>query len=181
MAGVIASTDQSQGVWKAPAGVDAELAGVSGLAHKPNDVEVKEFTDLGINTIRTFADGRIVLWGARTMSADPEWRYVPVRRLALFLEESIDEGTQWAVFEPNGEPLWLALRASTNSFLHGLFQQGAFQGAKPEAAYFVKCGRDTTTIADIEKQRCNIVVGFAPLKPAEFNILRIERSVGASP
>jgi phage tail sheath protein FI len=180
MAGIIARTDRSHGVWRAPAGPQAELRGVTGLQSTLTDGEIEALTALGVNALRTLPDGRLVVWGARTLSADPEWRYVPVRRLFLFLEESISEGTEWAIFEPNEAPLWQALRAHTTAFMHSLFQQGAFQGASPQEAYFVKCGADTTTGADQQQGVCNIVVGFAPLRPAEFSILRIRQKTAAA-
>ena len=120
-----------------------------------------------------------VVWGARTLEGDDrlasQWKYLPVRRTALFIEESLYRGTQWAVFEPNDEPLWSQLRLNIGSFLHGLFRQGAFQGASPKEAYFVKCGSDTTTQADIDQGIVNVVVGFAPVKPAEFVVLYIQQ------
>jgi phage tail sheath protein FI len=124
-----------------------------------------------------------VSWGARTargadVMAD-DYKYVPVRRLALFLEESLFRGTQWAVFEPNDEPLWAQIRLNLGAFMHTLFAQGAFQGRTPREAYFVKCDSETTTQNDIDLGRVNIVVGFAPLKPAEFVIIQIQQIAGA--
>jgi phage tail sheath protein FI len=107
-----------------------------------------------------------------------EWKYVPVRRTALFLEASIDRGTKWAVFEPNGEPLWARLRAAVGEFLFGLHRAGAFLGATPAQAYFVKCDAETTTQDDIDRGLANILVGFAPLRPAEFIVLRIGQKAG---
>ena len=123
-----------------------------------------------------------IVWGARTLhGADErgsEWKYVPVRRTALFLEESLYRGTQWVVFEPNDEPLWAQIRLNVGSFMHSLFRQGAFQGQTPKDAYFVKCDRETTTQADINKGIVNILVGFAPLKPAEFVVIKIQQMAG---
>lgn len=120
--------------------------------------------------------------GARTLAAADvpasEWKYVPVRRLALFLEASLDRGTQWVVFEPNDEPLWAQIRLNVEAFMHGLFRAGAFQGANPRDAYFVKCDRETTTQNDINLGIVNIVVGFAPLKPAEFVIIKVQQMAG---
>jgi phage tail sheath protein FI len=123
-----------------------------------------------------------VVWGSRTLAgADAlasEWKYVPVRRMALFLEESLYRGTQWVVFEPNDEPLWAQIRLNIGAFMQGLFRQGAFQGTTPRQAYFVKCDRETTTQADINLGIVNIFVGFAPLKPAEFVVLKIQQIAG---
>ena len=122
------------------------------------------------------------MWGSRTLAgADllaSEWKYVPVRRLALFLEESLYRGTQWVVFEPNDEPLWAQIRLNIGAFMQTLFRQGAFQGASPREAYFVKCDRETTTQNDIDSGVVNIMVGFAPLKPAEFVIVKIQQMAG---
>jgi phage tail sheath protein FI len=106
------------------------------------------------------------------------WKYVPVRRVALFLEESLYRGTQWAVFESNDEPLWASLRLNVGSFMQELFRKGAFQGKTPADAYFVKCDKETTTQDDIDRGIVNILVGFAPLKPAEFVVIRIEQLAG---
>ncbi len=122
-----------------------------------------------------------MIWGSRTLAtrADPEWRYVPVRRTAIFIEQSIYNGIQWSVFEPNDHPLWGALRANISSFMNGLFRSGAFQGATSNEAYFVRCGLgDTMTQGDIDRGQVIVIVGFAPLKPAEFVIVRIQQKVG---
>jgi len=174
--GVYARTDSSRGVWKAPAGTEANLLGVSGLSYNVTDSENEALTPLGINCLRTFATGTLV-WGARTLEgadrAASEWKYIPVRRVALFIEESLYCGTQWAVFEPNAEPLWAQIRLSVGAFLQKLFLQGAFQGNTPRDAYVVKCDATTTTQSDIDAGVVNVVVGFAPLKPAEFVLLTI--------
>ena len=175
IAGIIARTDIERGVWKAPAGTEAEVRGAVGLTAKLNADETDALTQLSVNTLRALPDGRVVVWGARTLSEDTEWRYVPVRRLSVFLEESISEGTRWVVFEPNDEPLWAKLRSCIGTFMQGLFSQGAFQGSKASDAYFVKCDRSTMTNADIQGGVCNVLVGFAPLKPAEFVVLRIQQ------
>ena len=175
IAGIIARTDRERGVWKAPAGPDAELRGVGALARSLSAAKSEALTELGVNPLRALPDGRVVAWGARTLATAPEWRYLPIRRLFLFLEESLSEGTEWAVFEPNDEPLWQKLRSSVGAFMQDLYRQGAFQGTTPGEAYFVKCGSDTTSQSDIQQGLCTIVVGFAPLKPAEFVIIRIEQ------
>jgi len=122
------------------------------------------------------------VWGARTIAgfdnSGTQWTYVPVRRMALFLEESLYRGTQWAVFEPNDEPLWAQIRMNLNAFMMGLFTQGAFEGSTPSDAFFVKCDSETTTQADIDNGIVNIVVGFAPLRPAEFVVITIQQIVG---
>jgi len=179
VAGVMARTDAARGVWKAPAGIDAALAGVSDLATNLSDNENGQLNPLGINCFRTFPVIGRVVWGARTLrGADQlmdEYKYVPVRRLALFLEESLYRGTQWVVFEPNDEPLWAQIRLNLGAFMQGLFRQGAFEGTTPRDAYFVKCDAETTTVNDRNLGRVNILVGFAPLRPAEFVILQIQQ------
>jgi hypothetical protein len=146
------------------------------------DAENGELNPLGINCLRTMPAAGPVIWGARTMEGDDrlasQWKYLPVRRTALFIEESLYRGTQWAVFEPNDEPLWSQLRLNIGVFMHGLFRQGAFQGQSPKDAYFVKCDGTTTTQADIDRGIVNIVVGFAPLKPAEFVVIYIQQITG---
>jgi hypothetical protein len=182
VAGLIARTDGERGVWKAPAGQDATLAGVSALSVALTDGENGQLNPLGINCLRTFEGVGHVVWGARTLDgADrnaSEWKYVPIRRLALYIEESLYRGTRWAVFEPNDEPLWSQLRLNIGSFMHDLFRQGAFQGASPREAYFVKCDKETTTQSDRDKGIVNVLVGFAPLKPAEFVVLKISQIAG---
>jgi phage tail sheath protein FI len=185
IAGIIARTDVARGVWKAPAGLDAALNGVQDLQVNLNDLENGQLNPLGINCLRSFGvNGRIV-WGARTLrGADAqadEYKYLPVRRLALFLEESLYRGTQWVVFEPNDEPLWAQVRLNVGAFLQGLFRQGAFQGAIPRDAYFVKCDSQTTTQNDINLGILNVIVGFAPLKPAEFVVIHIQQMAGQIP
>jgi len=178
IAGLYARSDRERGVWKAPAGTEAVLRGVQGLAAKLTQPEMDALTELGVNPLRELPGGGYVAWGARTMAgSDSEWKYVPVRRFALYLEESIDQGTEWAVFEPNDEPLWGQIRAQVMTFLEGLYRQGAFPAARPQEAYFVRCDRSTMTQADIDAGRLHILVGFAPLKPAEFVVLRIRQRV----
>ena len=183
IAGLYARTDSERGVWKAPAGTSATLAGATGLALTLTDKENGVLNPMGLNCLRTFPVYGTISWGARTsrgadVQAD-EYKYVPVRRLALFLEESLYRGTQWAVFEPNDEPLWSQIRLNLGAFMHTLFAQGAFQGRTPRDAYFVKCDKETTTQNDIDLGRMNVVVGFAPLKPAEFVIIKIQQIAGA--
>jgi phage tail sheath protein FI len=179
VAGVMARTDTDRGVWKAPAGLQATLTGVPDLTVRLNDDQNGQLNPLGINCLRAFPIVGRVIWGARTLAgADmlaSDWKYVPVRRLALYLEESLYRGTQWVVFEPNDEPLWAQIRLSVGSFLHEQFRQGAFQGATPREAYFVKCDGETTTQADRDRGIVNILVGFAPLKPAEFVVIRLQQ------
>jgi phage tail sheath protein FI len=182
VAGVIARTDTQRGVWKAPAGLDATLSGVPQLAENLTDAENGELNPLGINCLRGFSAAGRVVWGSRTLrGADQladEWKYLPVRRTALFIEESLYRGTQWVVFEPNDEPLWSQIRLNVGAFMHGLFRQGAFQGQSPRDAYFVKCDKETTTQTDIDSGIVNIAVGFAPLKPAEFVVIRLQQIAG---
>jgi len=182
VAGVFARTDARRGVWKAPAGTEANLVGVSDLSVSLTDEEQGELNSLGINCLRAFPTAGKVIWGARTLrGADQladEYKYIPVRRLALFLEESLYRGTQWVVFEPNDEPLWAQIRLNIGAFMHNLFRQDAFQGSTPREAYFVKCDRETTTQTDINNGVVNIIVGFAPLKPAEFVIIKIQQMAG---
>src|SRR5262245_8889548 len=182
LAGVYARTDATRGVWKAPAGTDATLNGVLDLAIPVNDLENGQLNPKRINVLRSFPAYGRVSWGARTMKGDDaqadEYKYIPIRRLALFLEESLYRGTQWVVFEPNDEPLWAQIRLNIGAFMNGLFRQGAFQGTTPAEAFFVKCDKETTTQADRNLGIVNIIVGFAPLKPAEFVILTIQQIAG---
>jgi uncharacterized protein len=182
LAGLYARTDNDRGVWKAPAGIEATLRNVNELAQVLTDPENGTLNPLGINCLRTFPVIGTVSWGGRTLDgADvqgSEWKYLPVRRFALFLEESLYRGTKFAVFEPNDEPLWSQIRLNVGAFLQTLFRQGAFQGQSPRDAYFVKCDKDTTTQNDINLGIVNVLVGFAPLKPAEFVILKISQIAG---
>lgn len=177
IAGLYARTDRERGVWKGPAGTSASLHGVAGLSVPISDVENGSLNPLAINALRSFPGPGIVAWGARTLAgADDlgsEWKYIPVRRTALFIEESLHRGLQWVTFEANDEPLWAQIRLNVGAFLHNLFRQGAFQGTTPREAYFVKCDATTTTPNDVNLGVVNILVGFAPLKPAEFVIIRV--------
>lgn len=184
MAGIFSRTDASRGVWKAPAGIEASINGAAGLTYKLTDDENGVLNPLGVNCLRSFPVIGRVLWGSRTMAgADrlaSEWKYIPVRRLALFIEETLFRGTQWVVFEPNDEPLWAQIRLNLGAFMQNLFRQGAFQGSSPADAYFVKCDKETTTQNDIDRGIVNIVVGFAPLKPAEFVIIKLQQIAAQS-
>ncbi|HEY0063197.1 MAG TPA: phage tail sheath subtilisin-like domain-containing protein [Telluria sp.] len=182
VAGIFARTDNTRGVWKAPAGLDATLVGVPQLSVALTDAENGELNPLGINCLRALPAAGRVVWGARTLQGDDrlasEWKYIPVRRTALFIEESLYRGTQWVVFEPNDEPLWAQIRLNLGAFMQNLFRQGAFQGKTPAEAYFVKCDKETTTQSDINLGIVNVVVGFAPLKPAEFVVIKLQQIAG---
>ncbi len=182
VAGLMARTDANRGVWKAPAGIDAALTGVQALEVNLNDDENGLLNPLGLNCLRVFPVYGRVIWGARTLrGADQladDYKYVPVRRTALFIEESLYRGLKWVVFEPNDEPLWAQIRLNVGAFMHNLFRQGAFQGQTPKEAYFVKCDKETTTQNDINLGIVNISVGFAPLKPAEFVIIKLQQIAG---
>jgi phage tail sheath protein FI len=182
-AGIWARTDGTRGVWKAPAGVEATVLGLAGLEFAIEDGDQDQLNPEGVNCLRKLPSYGAVVWGTRTLStkSNPEWRYVPVRRTALYIESSIYNGIQWAVFEPNDHRLWSSLRANVGAFMDGLFRAGAFQGQKASDAYFVRCGLgDTMTQDDIDRGQVIAIVGFAPLKPAEFVIVRIQQKVGQS-
>jgi uncharacterized protein len=182
VAGVMARTDSARGVWKAPAGIEATLNGVIDFSVRLTDAENGELNPVGVNCLRAFDGVGRVVWGARTLrGADrlaDQWKYLPVRRLALHIEESLYRGTQWVVFEPNDEPLWAQIRLNVGAFMNTLFRQGAFQGTSPRQAYLVKCDGETTTQDDINRGVVNILVGFAPLKPAEFVVIKIQQLAG---
>jgi phage tail sheath protein FI len=184
VAGIYATTDATRGVWKAPAGIDASLTGALGLQYTLNDLQNGSLNVLGVNCLRQFPNFGNVVWGARTIAGNDslgsQWKYVPIRRLALFLESSLYEGTQWAVFEPNAEPLWGQVRLSIGSFLQGLFLKGAFAGTTPQQAYFVKCDGDNNPPASQALGMLNIAVGFAPLYPAEFVVIQIQQIMNQS-
>lgn len=171
VAGVYARTDNERGVHKAPA--NEQLRGVQELEHEIRKEDQDGLNPQGINCIRVFRGRGIRVWGARTTSPNVLWRYVNVRRLFIFLEESIDEGTQWAVFEPNDEPLWARIRQSVSNFLTLQWRDGALQGTTPEEAFYVKCDRTTMTQDDIDQGRLICEIGVAPVKPAEFVVFRI--------
>ena len=184
VAGVIARTDAARGVWKAPAGLDAVLNGVPQLSIKIDDQESGQLNQRGINALRTMPAAGRVIWGARTrLGSDrraSEWKYLSIRRLALYIEESLYRGTQWVVFQKNDEPLWAMIRLNIGAFMQGLFRQGAFQGQTPQESYFVKCDSSTTTQSDIDQGVVNVIVGFAPLKPAEFVVIKLQQIAGQS-
>ena len=180
MAGMYAQIDSRRGVWKAPAGTEANIGGAVGLTKEITDTEQDTLNPIGVNVIRAFPASGIVVWGARTLAtrSDPEYRHVPIRRTAIFIEQSIYNGIQWAVFEPNDESLWSSLRLNIGAFMLRLFRAGAFQGDSPAKAFFVKCDGQTTIQADIDAGVVNILVGFAPLKPAEFVVLKLSQMAG---
>lgn len=173
IAGIFARTDITRGVWKAPAGIEAVVAGALGLQYDVIDAEQDTLNPAGLNAIRQFPGTGIVSWGSRTLSSDPEWRYVPVRRTALFLKTSLQRGLQWAVFEPNDAELWDRIRINITSFMLGLFRQGAFQGSTPDEAFTVTCDRSTNPQELIDAGIVTARVAFAPLKPAEFVVIEI--------
>jgi phage tail sheath protein FI len=185
IAGTIARTDTERGVWKAPAGLAATLSNAAKLQVPLTDLENGQLNMRGINCLRSMPPAGRVVWGARTREGDDrlasQWKYIPVRRTALFIEESLYRGTQWVVFEPNDEPLWASIRLNIGAFMQRLFRQGAFQGTSSRDAYFVKCDSETTTQSDIDLGVVNILVGFAPLKPAEFVVIRLSQIAGNIP
>jgi phage tail sheath protein FI len=175
VAGIYARNDNKRGVWKAPAGIEGKVRGVSGLTLTLTERERQSLSNASVNEIRDLrGTGQVIaLWGARTMSPDPEWKYVNVRRYLAFLESSIDRGLQWAVFEPNGEALWANVRATIEDFLLNQWRYAGLQGTKPEQAFFVRCDRTTMTQNDIDNGRLICEIGVAPVKPAEFVVFRI--------
>jgi phage tail sheath protein FI len=179
VAGIMARTDVNRGVWKAPAGMAATISGAEELTVRLTDDENGLLNPIGVNCLRSFPNLGRVVWGARTLRGSDQladdYKYVPVRRLALYIEESLYRGTQWVVFEPNDAPLWAQIRLTVGAFIQRLFRQGAFQGASPREAFFVKCDAETTTQDDINRGIVNIVVGFSPLQPAEFVIISIQQ------
>lgn len=179
VAGLLARTDRDRGVWGVAAGTGARLNGAVGLASAMDDRDAATLRPRGINVIRQLPGHGIVPWGARTVGGGgegaEEWRYIPVRRLALFIEESVSRGLGWVVFEPNDEPTWSLVRRTVESFLDQLFRQGAFAGQTPAECYFIRCGSDTMTQDDLDSGVLVLEVGVAPLRPAEFVIFRIRR------
>jgi len=182
VAGIFARTDAQRGVWKAPAGQDAAIVGAPALSVPLTDGDIGQLNPLGVNCLRALPAAGRVVWGSRTLQGNDrlasEWKYIPVRRTALFIEESLFRGTQWVVFEPNDEPLWAQIRLNVGAFMNNLFRQGAFAGRTPRDAFFVKCDAETTTQDDVNLGIVNIAVGFAPLKPAEFVVIRIQQMAG---
>lgn len=177
VAGMYARIDNTRGVWKAPAGTEATVIGALGPEYNVTDAEQDILNPYGVNCLRQFPASGLVIWGARTLStqSDPEYRYVPVRRYTIYLEQSIYRGTQWAVFEPNDQPLWDSLKANIEDFMMGEFRKGALAGATPEAAFEVKVDADLNPPSEVNAGRVNMEIKFAPLKPAEFVIIRISQ------
>jgi phage tail sheath protein FI len=182
MAGVFARTDANRGVWKAPAGIDATIANVYAPAVLLSDDQHGVLNPVGVNCLRQFPIYGSVVFGARTLAGSDaeasQWKYVPVRRTALYILESLRRGLTWVTFEPNDEPLWGQIRMNVGAFMQGMFRQGAFQGKSPRDAYLVKCDSETTQQADINLGIVNVVVGFAPLKPAEFVFITLQQLAG---
>jgi phage tail sheath protein FI len=181
IAGIFSRTDGRRGVWKAPAGVEASLNGVLALQHELHDGHSDELNPKGINALRQMPSAGRVVWGTRTLMPSSEWRYVPVRRTAIFLRTSIYFGIQWAVFEPNDKPLWSSLRATISGFMETQFRNGAFAGSTSDQAYFVKVDDETTTEDDQMAGVVNILVGFAPLRPAEFVVVKLSQKTQSAP
>jgi hypothetical protein len=171
VAGIFARNDINRAVYKAPANEVVNLA--LGFERLLNKSQQEVLNPEGINCFRFFEGRGMRLWGARTISSDPEWKYVNLRRYFIYLERSIDKGTQWAVFEPNGEQLWANVRRTIEDFLLNEWQSGALLGDKPDKAYFVKCDRSTMSQNDLDNGRLVCLIGVAPLRPAEFVIFRI--------
>jgi len=184
VAGIYARTDANRGVWKAPAGIETTILNTTGVVDRGDMTDQRHgvLNPLGINCIRIFPDSGPVVFGARTLvsgnSAFQQSWYIPVRRMTLFLEQTLIANLRWVVFEPNAEPLWTAIRISIESFMLSLFSQGALKGTKPSQAFQVKCDQFTTTDDDIVNGVVNIVVAFAPLRPAEFVVIKIAQLAG---
>jgi len=178
IAGIYARIDQARGIWRAPAGAEAKIIGAASLSVTLNDDQIGLLNPLGVNCLRNLPGTGLVVWGGRTLAdtgaaGEELYRYIPVRRMESYIAASIKSSLGWALFEPNDEPLWARVRASVTAFLYDLWRRGALQGAKPEQAFFVRCDRDTTTQLDIDLGRLNLIVGFAPLKPAEFVVISL--------
>jgi phage tail sheath protein FI len=184
VAGIMARTDQSRGVWKAPAGVESGIGGIERLSYPLSDVETGNLNDIGVNCLRSFSSTGPVIWGARTLKGSDaladDFKYVPIRRLASYMEESLRRGTNWAVFEPNDEPLWAQMRLSVGTFMAELFRQGAFQGSSAKDAYSVVCDASVNPPDEVNQGLLNVVISYAPLKPAEFVVLYFQqKTLGA--
>ncbi|MDD5034277.1 MAG: phage tail sheath subtilisin-like domain-containing protein [Methylococcaceae bacterium] len=188
VAGIYSRTDQNRGVWKAPAGLETNILNATGVTDRGqmNDQQQGKLNQVAVNCIRSFPGNGTVVFGARTLVGNDDnptfqqWRYVPVRRMALFIEQTLFNNLKWVIFEPNDEPLWIAIRTSIERFMLSLYRQGAFQGSSPSQAFQVKCDNTTTTQDDIDNGIVNIIVAFAPLKPAEFVIVKIAQLAGQS-
>ena len=173
VAGVYARNDLRRGVWRLAGGSTAVLAPGSKVAVQLSDRDLERLASRNVNALRTMVDGSVMVWGTRTVSTDPEWKFVSVRRFLLFVEHSIEQGLQWAAFEPNGEPLWDAVRSDVREFLMMLWRHGALPGGRPAEAFSVRCDRSTMTQADIDAGRLVVLVGVATIRPAEHVLLRI--------
>lgn len=180
VAGIFARTDARRGVWKAPAGVEATLGGIVNLTRETIDSEQDDLNPAGVDVIRSIPGAGVVVWGARTLQPASEWRYVPVRRTAMFLRKSIFNGIQFAVFEPNNTDLWTSLRSTITAFMTTQFRNGAFAGTTAKEAFFVKVDAETTTEADQAAGIVNILVGFAPLRPAEFVVVKLSQKTATA-
>lgn len=184
VAGIYAATDSNIGVWKAPAGINAQLGTATGLQFNTSDLQNEQLNPYGINCLRQFTVDGPVVWGSRTIAGTDtggsQWQYVPIRRLAMFIESSLYQGTQWVVFEPNAEPLWEQVRLSIGSFMQSLFLKGAFAGSSTQQAYFVKCDGANNPALSVSQGILNMTVGFAPLNPAEFVIIQIQQMINPS-
>jgi phage tail sheath protein FI len=180
VAGLFARTDARRGVWKAPAGTEATIGGITRIDWELLDKHQDDLNPQGINCVRLIPGAGAVIWGTRTLRPSSEWRYVPVRRTAMFLRKSIHNGIQWAVFEPNDEDLWTSLRATIGAFMETQFRNGAFAGTSAREAYFVKVDSGTTTEIDQAAGIVNVLVGFAPLRPAEFVVVKLSQKTASA-
>lgn len=182
VAGLYATTDATFGVWHAPAGTTAPLTGALDPVLKLTDADIAVLDPHAINCIRYFPQFGDVVWGARTLAGSDQvasdWTYVPVRRLALYIETSVHDGTKWAAFEPNDAPLWSELNRSIGAFMQALFTQGAFQGQSAAESYFIQCDAQNNPPSGVDQGIVNITIGFAPARPAEFVIIRIQQIAG---
>ena len=177
MAGLMTSFDDAHGVWTPAAGLDAIIAGINGLEYETTEDDASLFGSEGVDVLRTLPEG-IVCWGARTMAGHTSswWKFIPVRRLALFVEQSIEGGIEWVAGEPNDALLWQGIQACVGSFLDDIWKRGALEGDTAEKAYFVKCDAETTTPEAIARGQIHFQVGFAPMRPEEFMVLEFTRS-----
>lgn len=184
VAGIYARIDAARGVWQAPAGAEASVLGAQGLSVALTGSDLSALTEASVNALRALPGGAIAVWGARTLAGaaatEPQSKYVPVRRLGMFIEVSITRGLQWAEVVDNGEPLWAKVRERVEHFMHGLFLRRALQGRRPQESYFVRCDETTMSPQDLEQGVLVVQVGFAPLRPAEFVIIMIRQSRGGS-
>lgn len=185
VAGIISRIDVQRGVWKAPAGRSASVVGVTGLEHLISSSDISITNPQGVNTLRQLPGG-VMIWGARTMagfenSGENDYKYIPVRRAALFIEESLTRGLGFGLIEQNEEALWAQIRSVAGAFMQKLFRQGAFLGDKASDAWFVRCDSSTTSQSDIDRGRVNLMVGFAPMRPAEFVVLKVQQSLSSQP